>query len=140
MSPAAQMGEMCKYIRKMEDEMAASKKDKEEAMGRVQKMESDMDTIKGDLGEAIAGAVEKHNLHAAAFKLVNTIQRMDAVKAMAFLTHFDDYRAKLELDKLAAPDLPGIDGDGEQEQDPPASATPPATELDENGQPKPMFN
>lgn len=69
---------------------------------------ADRDKINGDLGQAIAKAVEDSNLHASAFKLVNKLQKMDAVKLNAFLTHFDDYREKLELDKLAAVDLPGM--------------------------------
>ena len=68
-------------------------------------------TINGELGEAIGKAVEDHNLHAAAFKLVSKLQRMDPVKLNAYLTHLDDYREKLELDKLAAPDLPAV-GEG----------------------------
>lgn len=89
---------------------------------------SEMDTVKGEIGEKISNAVSKHNLHAGAFKLVNKLQRMDAVKLMAFLTHFDDYRVKLELDRLAAPDLPGMEGDDKDD------------DKDENGQPKPMFD
>ena len=81
---------------------------------------SEMDDIKGDIGEKIANAVEKHNLHASAFKQVAKLRRMDAVKLMAWLTHFDDYREKLELDKLAAPTIPGMDdGDGETKRPPP---------------------
>lgn len=61
--------------------------------------------LKGDLGERIAKAVDDHNLHSAAFKLARKLQKMDAVKLMAFLVHLDDYREKLELDKLAGNSL-----------------------------------
>lgn len=69
--------------------------------------------LNGDTGQAISNAVDKHGLHAAAFKLVRKLERMGAVKLMAFLTHMDDYRAKLQLDKLAAADIPGLGEDGE---------------------------
>lgn len=82
---------------------------------------------RGGYGATIADAVDKHNLHAGAFKLVRKWQRMDAVKLMALLTHLDDYRAKLELDKLVAADLP------EQEEDEDEGAA-------EGGRPKPMFD
>lgn len=68
-------------------------------------------TLNGDYGELIADAVDKHNLHAAAFKLVAKLQRQDPVKLYAFLTHFDDYRQKLELDKIAGAAFPGMEDD-----------------------------
>lgn len=79
---------------------------------------SEIADLKGEMGQAIADAVSKHNLHAGAFKLVRKLQKMDAVKLLAFLTHLDDYRQKLELDKLAGEslDLDGA-GDGESESD-----------------------
>ena len=95
---------------------------------------ADMDEIKGDIGQAIADAVDKHNLHAGAFKLAAKLQRMDAVKLMAFLTHFDDYRTKLELDKLAAPDLPGMGGDDDKGDDAGGDDDKPG------GPPPPMFD
>jgi hypothetical protein len=72
--------------------------------------------LKGDLGERIAKAVDDHNLHSAAFKLARKLQKMDAVKLMAFLTHFDDYRTKLELDKLAGDSL-DLSGDDDSKGD-----------------------
>lgn len=91
-----------------------------------------MDGIKGDIGEDISSAVDKHNLHAGAFKMAAKLERMDAVKLMAWLTHFDDYRSKLELDKAAAANIPGLeDGDDKPKGD--------DTEKDEHGRPKPMF-
>lgn len=76
-----------------------------------------LDTIKGEIGEKIANAVETHNLHAGAFKLAKKIAGMDAVKALAFLTHFDDYRNKLELDRLAGESL-DLDGEGDEPETP----------------------
>lgn len=75
-------------------------------------------TINGEYGSDVAKAVDEHNLHKGAFGTINKLQRMDSVKLMAWLTHFDDYRAKLEIDKLAAPDLPGVDGKPEEETEP----------------------
>ena len=119
--------------------------------------------LNGDLGSAIAKAADDHNLHPAAFKTIRKLMGMDAVKLMAWLTHFDDYREKMQLDKLAAPDLPGM-GDGEKDDDEeePETETPPATppgtepevtqtiqgtdgssatiQTDASGRPKPMFD
>lgn len=75
-------------------------------------------TLNGDYGEAIADAVDKHNLHASAFKLAAKLKRMDPVKLNAFLTHFDDYRGKLGIDALAAPDLPGVEPEPAAEPEP----------------------
>lgn len=77
---------------------------------------SKIDDERGEIGGVISAAVEKHNLHAAAFKLVGKLRRMDAVKLTAFLSHFDDYRTKLGLDSLMASDIPGLDG-GEEKPD-----------------------
>lgn len=78
-------------------------------VSQVETMKAKSSTINGELGEKIASAVDKHNLHAGAFKLMCKLKKMDAVKLMAWLTHFDDYREKLQLDKLVAADLPGMD-------------------------------
>lgn len=67
---------------------------------------SKVSELNGDVGQAIASAVEKHNLHASAFKTARKLEKMDPVKLNAWLTHFDDYRAKLELDKKAGDSLP----------------------------------
>jgi len=89
-------------------------------LSKSKEAKGELDSIKGAMGERISSAVEKHNLHAGAFKLVGKLERMDAVKLAAWLVHFDDYRMKLELDKMAAPDLPGMDeGDGETKRPPP---------------------
>lgn len=88
-------------------------------LSKSKEAKGELDSIKGAMGERISSAVEKHNLHAGAFKLVGKLERMDAVKLAAWLVHFDDYRMKLELDKMAAPDLPGMD-DGDGEKKPPA--------------------
>lgn len=85
-------------------------------ISQQQTNKSELDTLKGEMGDRISKAVDKHNLHAPVFKLIAKLRRMDAVKLMAFLTHFDDYRAKLELDKLAAPDLPGMGAEEEEEE------------------------
>lgn len=77
---------------------------------------AEISELKGDLGERIASAVKTHNLHAGAFKLVKKLAGYDAVKLMAFLTHFDDYRQKLELDKLAGKSL-DLDGDGDGDEE-----------------------
>lgn len=67
---------------------------------------SEIAELKGEYGQVIADAVSKHNLHAAAFKLAKKLAGYDAVKLSAFLVHFDDYRTKLELDKMAGDPLP----------------------------------
>lgn len=128
-------------------------------IAKANSAKSKMDTIKGGLGEDIANAVDEHNLHAGAFKLINKLQRMDAVKLMSFLTHFDHYREKLNIDSLAATNLPGLEddaeeagqhGDGSQADvasGPGTSQTIHGTDgttanidLDENGRPRPMFD
>lgn len=73
-------------------------------------------TLNGAYGEAVAHATEEHNLHAQAFRLCVRLERMDAVKLMSFLSHFDDYRSKLGLDNLAAADIPGMDDDDEDDE------------------------
>jgi hypothetical protein len=78
--------------------------------------------ITGGMGQEIAEAVDKHNVHAAAFKMCTRLMRMDAIKLMSFLTHFDDYREKLGIDKLVAPDLPGMDGDKTEEEPKPETS------------------
>lgn len=87
-------------------------------LSKSKEAKGELDSIKGAMGERISSAVEKHNLHAGAFKLAAKLERMDAVKLMAFLTHFDDYREKLELDKLAAPNIPGMEDEPEKRPPP----------------------
>lgn len=82
------------------------------------------DNLNGSLAQEMKDAVDKHNVHAGAMKLIIRLQRYDAVRLMTFLSHFDDYREKIGLDKLAAPELP-------DQSD--------VNEKDENGKPKPMF-
>lgn len=79
---------------------------------------AEISELKGDYGAVIADAVSKHNLHAGAFKLAKKLAGYDAVKLSAFLVHFDDYRAKLELDKMAGDALPLEEEDGEAEGEP----------------------
>ena len=74
--------------------------------------------LSGELGQKIAEAVEKHNVHAGALKLMIRFQKMDAVKLMAFLTHFDDYRDKLKIDTLMAQNLPGMEEEAEKPKEP----------------------
>ncbi len=106
-------------------------------LNKQRSIKADMDEAKGEIGQAIADAVDKHNLHPGAFKMVAKLQRMDAVKLMAFLTHFDDYRTKLELDKLAAPDLPGMGDGGAGDDD---SEKEPEPETEPGHQKPPMFD
>lgn len=72
---------------------------------------AEISELKGGLGSVFAEAEKKDNLHTAAFKLARKLYNMDAVKMLAFLVHFDDYRAKLELDKLAGDPIPGLEGE-----------------------------
>lgn len=130
-------------------------------IAKANSAKSKMDTIKGGIGEDIANAVDEHNLHAGAFKLVSKWQRMDAVKLMSLLTHLDYYRDKLGIDKLAATNLPGMEE--QDETDPPETEEQKAARLaaeaggstqtiqgtdgtsapiqvDGDGRPKPMFD
>lgn len=85
-------------------------------INKDKELNADIAEIKGDLGERIAKAVKDHNLHAGAFKLAKKLHKMDAVKLLAFLTHFDDYRQKLELDVLAGESL-DLDSDDDHDEE-----------------------
>ena len=54
-SEAAKVEKMAKYIRKMEDDSKAAEKDKAEAMGRVQKMEDELQGMRRKMEEAEKG-------------------------------------------------------------------------------------
>lgn len=61
-------------------------------------------TANGELGQKIADAEDKHGLHAKAFKAISKLAKMDSAALNIYLTHFDDYRAKMKLDDLAGQD------------------------------------
>ena len=61
--------------------------------------------------EAVGHAVDEHNVHAGALRIIQRWVRMDAVKLMSELTHLDYMRDKLGIDKLAASDIPGLEED-----------------------------
>jgi len=62
----------------------------------------------GEIGQAIKDAVEHKHLNARAFRMVNTFWKMgvaDPLKLRMTIEAFDDYRAKLKLDDIKAPDI-----------------------------------
>lgn len=73
------------------------------------------ENISTDYGQSVKDASEKHNLHVQAFKLIARLRRMDPVKLLGFLDHFDDYRAKIKLDDLKATSLGLEEPEGEEE-------------------------
>lgn len=73
------------------------------------------ENISTDYGQSVKDASEKHNLHVPAFKFISRLRRMDPVKLLGFLTHFDDYRAKIKLDDLKATSLGLEEPEGEEE-------------------------
>lgn len=67
----------------------------------VQTIRGRMDKARGELGAALKGAEKDKNLHLPAYKQAEKLSRMDAPKLRAWLAHFDYYREKFKLDKLA---------------------------------------
>lgn len=85
---------------------------------RASKLDSDMTESRGELGQFIKEAEEKHNIHRKAFKLIRQLDRMDQTKLAEFLRHFDHYRDVVALDDKAGTDMFGDDEtDGQDQED-----------------------
>jgi hypothetical protein len=61
-------------------------------------------TAAGHMGELVREYAEHKNLHRGAFSMIKRLFRMgkaDSGKLWLLLAHFDDYREKLALDRMA---------------------------------------
>lgn len=60
------------------------------------------DTAQGNMRELIGNYVEKKNLHKQAFSIIQRLRRMEPGELWMWKAHFDDYWAKLGLEKVAS--------------------------------------
>jgi hypothetical protein len=60
------------------------------------------DTSMGNLRELVGEYVEKKNLHKKAFGQIMKLRRMEPSELWLWKAHFDDYWAKLGLEKIAS--------------------------------------
>lgn len=77
-------------------------------MKRLKHPQKEMDSLRGDIGGIIAGAVEKDHAHKGALGMVRRLVRVgekSGVSLGEFLFHFDLMREHAALDTLAAADL-----------------------------------
>lgn len=60
------------------------------------------DSATGNMRELIGEYVTKKNLHKGAFSWAMKLRRMESGELWLFLAHFDDYRQKFGIDRLAS--------------------------------------
>ena len=88
-------------------------------------------TATGHMGELVREYAEHKNLHRGAFSIIKRLYRMgktDSGKLWLLLAHFDDYRAKLGLDRIAKEQGQLLPAGTEEEKKPPKRTYPRAVE------------
>ena len=81
-----------------------SQRDLRALMDQCVNYENKAATATGHMGELVREYAEKKNLHNGAFAMVKKLCRMgqkDPSKLWLILAHFDDYRQKLGVDRMA---------------------------------------
>ena|SRR5436190_16229638 len=81
-----------------------SQRDLRALMDQCISYENKAATATGHMGELVREYAEKKNLHNGAFAMVKKLCRMgqkDPSKLWLILAHFDDYRQKLGVDRMA---------------------------------------
>lgn len=76
-------------------------------------LKSDMDTIRGNIGNVYKDAEDTHGIDRMALKQAQKVKAMDASKAEAYLLHFNHYLRALGVQTAIAANNVALAGDHE---------------------------
>lgn len=92
-----------------DDARMPTEKDLKNLLRELNARQGKISELQGEMGEKVANAVEKKNIHKGALALSRRLLKMDGVKLGAFLAHFDHYREQLKIDDQVADAMPGLE-------------------------------